>query len=71
MGFEEIRKVADLLGEKMTDEEVRSFSALLVRCVVLTSMAQINEMLDFASDTQDSRVGLAAFERIMVDVRAV
>lgn len=50
--FTDIRRIADELGEKMTDEEIQ-------------------EMLGYASGTNDFCVDLTAFERLLGDIKAV
>ena len=64
----EIRYVATLLNEKLSDAEV---GLVWLAPTQLTSALQLHEMLEYASTTRDKRVSKDAFARIMVDVKAV
>lgn len=73
----EIRYVATLLNEKISDADVSLVTAnenmLLSTCEDAETMMsyQVYEMLEFASTSRDKAVNLEAFSRIMVDVKAV
>ena len=64
----EIRYVATLLNEKLSDADVGLVQLAITR---LTYALQLHEMLEYASTTRDKRVNKDAFARIMVDVKAV
>ena len=72
----EIRYVATLLNEKISDEDV-SFDTFWLSFLsfgwplMSPFHLQVIEMLEYASSTRDRTVNAEAFSKIMVDVKAV